>query len=349
MFTAAHLSGDSAIASDAVHLANDLIKLTETLYHQRRYQEAIEAGYIALDERPNSSTARRYLIRGLIQEEKWTEAVLQIERSQQYAPKREILYHWGFLERHRGDIPKAIHNYKKAKELGWTGFAINRELAYCYYRLEEYDKAAEHIKEASQYKVTNRFIVDLSAQIAIRRGDKETAQQALETLAIIDNPIYYFHRLSTFERVFGTNEAALEAAQKAVNEDLWSTPFGVLAQLADCQIESGQLEEARKSIKILNKRYPRIKNDVRQGLLCKLENHCGNYSDALRITKLITDKDGFIYKKLKLDALRGELSTSALSDNTRSEYKSEFVQLEEELQHIRIDEIVRALFDIEIE
>ncbi|GAG89774.1 unnamed protein product, partial [marine sediment metagenome] len=53
----------------------------------------------------------------------------------------------------------------------------------------------------------NRYIVDLNAQIAIRRHDKETAEAALNTLKVIDDPIYYYHRLSTYERAFGTLEA----------------------------------------------------------------------------------------------------------------------------------------------
>lgn len=349
MFTAASLSGNPAIASEAVHLANDLIKLTETLYHQRRYQEAIQTGYVALKERPQSLTARRYLIRGLIQEEKWTEALLQIQEFRKYAPHREILYHQGFLERHRGNIPEAINNYKKAEELGWTGSAINRELAYCHFRLEEYDPAADYIEKALRFPGVNRFIVDLSAQIAIRRRAKETAQQALDTLRLIDDPIYYYHRLSTFESAFGTPEAALDAAQKAVNEDKDSPPFGVLAQLANCQIESGHKKEARESLKILNRRYPKIKSDIRHSLLGKLENACKNFGETLRVSQYITDKDSISYKKLRHDALQGELATSALSDKTRIEYKAELVQLKEELQAIRIDEIVSTLFDINLE
>ena len=346
LFTAAHISRDNTLAIESIYLVNDLIKLTENLYHQRRYQEVIQTGRLALKERPQSLTARRYLIRGLIQEEQWGVAERQIQELRKYAPTREVFFHQGFLERHRGDIPKAITNYKSAKDLGWRGLAINRELAYCHFRLGEYDPAAEYIKEALKSPVTNRFIVDLNAQIAIRRHNKETAEAALNTLKVIDDPIYYYHRLSTYERAFGTPKAALEAAQTAVKEDN-EPPFGVLAQLTNCQIETGHLPEARETLSQINSRFSRIKNDIRQGLKCKLEIACKSFSEALITSKNINDKGSFIYKKLRRDALEGELATSALSDETRKEYESEFAQLDKELVAIQVDEIISLMFDIE--
>lgn len=346
LFTAARMSGDNTLARKTVHLANDLIKLTETLYHQRRYQEVIQTGRLALKERPKSLTARRYFIRGLIQEEQWGEAERQIQELRKYAPQRDVFYHQGFLERYRGDIPKAITNYKRAKDLGWRGLAINRELSYCHFRLGEYDPAAEYIKDALESQITNRFIVDLNAQIAIRRHDKETAEAALNTLKVIDDPIYYYHRLSTYERAFGSPKGALEAAQKAVNEDD-NPPFGILAQLANCQIECEYLPEARETLSRIDRRFHILKNDIRQSLKCKLEIACKHFGEALLVSQYINDKDSFIYKKLRRDALEGELVTSALSDETRKEYKSEFAQLDKELEAIKIDELLSLMFDIE--
>ena len=58
-------------------------------------------------------------------------------------------------------------------------------------------------------------MVDLDAQIAIARKDQDSAKKALDILEVIDDPVYYYHRLSTYERRFGTMDAALEAAKKA--------------------------------------------------------------------------------------------------------------------------------------
>ena len=346
LFTAASMSRDPSLLAESIHLVNDLIKLTETFYHQRRYQEVIETAHVTLKERPASITARRYLIRALIQEEQWGEAERQIQELRKYSPSRDVFFHQGFLERNRGNIPKAISNYKTAKDLGWRGLAINRELAFCHFRLGEYDPASDYIKEALKSPVANRFIVDLNAQIAIRKRDEQTAKAALDTLKVIDDPIYYYHRLSTYERAFGTPEAALEAVQQAFQETI-EPPFGVLAQLANCQIESGHLPEAQETLSQINRRFPRVKNDIRQGLKCKLEIACKNFSEALLTCKNINDKDSVIYKKLKRDALEGELATSALTDETRKQYKSELSKLDEELMSIQVDEIFSLMFDIE--
>ena len=48
LFRAATFAKNKSISSHAFHLASDLINLTESLYHLRRYNEALQVGYIAL-------------------------------------------------------------------------------------------------------------------------------------------------------------------------------------------------------------------------------------------------------------------------------------------------------------
>jgi tetratricopeptide (TPR) repeat protein len=346
MFKAASISGNLEIASRAVYLANDLIKLTETLYHQHRYSDAIQTGYLASKERPDSITARRFLIRALIQEENWTEAEKQIVIFKKYAPTREIFYLLGFLERRRNNIPQALNNYTEAKRLGWTGSAINRELAQCHFLLHDYDNAAKNIEEAIAIRSDDRYLVDLKVQIAIERHDQKTAKEALQTLESIDEPAFYLHRLSCYERIFGMPEKALDDAQKAFNS-LESPPFEILAQLSICQIELGQLHEARVSLALMNKSFPRIRSDVRYSIMCKLENAEGNFSEALRISQFIVNKKSDIYKKIRRDALHGELSVSALSDETRIEYQKELDILQEEIDKNIFEEIMLTIIQSE--
>jgi tetratricopeptide (TPR) repeat protein len=347
LFKAGYLCGDNTITASTLHFANDLIKLTETLYHQRKYIEAVDTGYLALSERPNSITARRYLIRGFIQEERWTEAEKQIEEFKKFAPNREILYHLGFLNRHRNRIPEAIKYYTQAKDRGWTGIAIRRELANCHFLLGEYTPAAEHIKEARDIRSDNRFVVDLDAQIAIARKDQPSAKNAIEILRVIDEPNYYYHRLSTYERRFGTMKDALIAAEKAAAECIDSPPFAVLVQLICCQIDSKKIPEARDTLKYLDKRYGRIKNDVRYSLRMKLEITDAAFAEAIRLSKFIEDKETDIYKGLIIDALTGELATSALTDDTRREYQTKLTALKAEVGEKQIEELLSLIFNAE--
>lgn len=330
LFRAARIAGDTKLASETVHLANDLIRLTETLYHARRYDDSIQTAYTALDERPDSITARQYLIRGLIQVGKWPEAEEEILDLKKYAPSRECLFLQGFLERHRGNIPQAITYYKSAKEQGWKGVALDRELAQCCFLIGDDDTAAEYIKNASKVQSDNPYILDISAQIAIRRQDKETAEQTLQTLELIDEKLFYFHRRSQFERAFGSLESALELSRKAVAcEDF--PPFHIMSYCAVCEIELNNIPEARALLKAIDERFPRVHHDIRYNLKCRLEIISENYSEALRLSGYIEDKDTFFYKKIRYDALNGELSTSALRDKTRQRYKAELAQLEEEI------------------
>lgn len=346
LFIAARLSGDLDLAKTTIHLSNDLIRLTETLYHQRKYKEAIETGYLALEERPNSITARRYLIRGLIQEERWPEAEKHIEEFKKYATRYEILYLKGFLSRHRSEIPDAIKYYRASKKLGWTGVSISRELAYCYFLNGDYDPAADYIREARELQSDNRFLVDLAAQIAIARHDRESAKEDLAILHVIDEPIYYYHRLSTYEREFGTSNKALEAAKKAAQCEA-NPPFPVLAQLMCCQMGSRDTEGARETSQILDKRFARVKHDIRQCLRCKLENIDGHFSEALRILKYVKNKEDIVYKKLQAEALKGELDGSALDDETRIQYQTELDTITSQLEDKAMEDLLLLIFGSE--
>lgn len=132
LFRAARLANDKVMEENAIYLASDLIKLTETLYHERRYREAVNNGYVAIDERPKSERARSYLIRALVQEESWEEAESQISELQRYAPVRNVLFLRGFLERKHNNIGPAIEAYESSKRAGRRDVAVNRELAQCY-------------------------------------------------------------------------------------------------------------------------------------------------------------------------------------------------------------------------
>ena len=49
------------------------------------------------------------------------------------------------------------------------------------------------------------------------------------------------------------------------------------------------------------------------------------------MSERITDKNTFFYKKIRYDALAGELRFSTLKDKTRTDYQDEVSRLEKEL------------------
>lgn len=330
MFRVALLANDREVAQSATHLANDLIRLTETYYHKRDYNEAEKCGLLAIDQRPDNASARSYLIRALIQQEKWKEAELQLGELQKYTPIREIYYLWGFLERKQGRLSTAIEYYKKALNAGRKGAAVNRELALCYYSNDNLDMASKYISEALKAHGDNPYVVDLWIQIAIKQGKESEARDALSRLKIIDDPLYYLHRLSKVEFSFGYTTQALEASRKAVNGS--NRPaFEMLVQLITCEIEDGNLDEAEKLLTQIDRKFGNIRRDIRVSLRCRYEIARGKYSEALAQSERIGDKNNFFYKKIRLDALRGELKYSALPDSLRNNYEKEVNQLEGEI------------------
>ncbi len=345
LFRAALWAKDMVTAGKAIHLSNDLIRITETHYHARKYRDAIAFGYAAIKERPESITPRMYLIRALIQEEKYPEAETQIDKLKKYAPLREVYFLKGFLERRRNRFSSAIASYKESERLGRKGVALSRELAFCYYIVGEQEEAIKYIEEALKRHGDNPYIVDLWAQIATQRKDENTARKALDRLELINKSLFYYHRLSRVELVFGNLPGALEAARTAVNFDD-TPPFEVISQLILCEIESGNLPEADELLQRLDRDYGHIRRDIRLALRCRLENNHGNYGNALTLSEQINDKTTVFWKKIRRDALSGELQASALKDSVRATYEEELSSLETELKDILTEQFAPSELDI---
>ncbi len=339
LFRAALWAKDKGMAAKVIHLSNDLIRMTETQYHARDYRHAIDFGYAAIKERPESVIGRSYLIRALIQEEKYEEAGNQIDELRKYALPREVYFLKGFLERRRSKFPLAINAYKEAERLGRTGAAINRELAFCYYIIGDQENAMKYIEEALRIHGDSPYVVDLWAQIATRKRDENSARKALDRLELINKSLFYFHRLSRVEFVFGNLPEALKAARIALNyED--NPPFEVIAQLVYCEIESGNHQEANSLLQRLEKDHGHIRKDIRFALSCRHETKQGNFSNALGLSEQINDKGAIFWKKLRRDALSGELQASALKDSIRAKYEEELSSLEIELQAIKVEQFI---------
>jgi hypothetical protein len=70
------------------------------------------------------------------------------------------------------------------------------------------------------------------------------------------------------------------------------------------------------------------------GLRCRLEIKKGRFGEALAQTERIHDKESIFYKKIRRDALSGELNCSALTDTARAAYEAELAKLNDELAGI---------------
>ncbi len=337
LFRAARWARDIELSDKAIHISNDLIRLTENSYHAGQYKDTIKYAGAALDERPNSITARNFLIRALIHEERWRQAEEEIKRFEKVAGYRDILFLKGFLERKRQNIPAAIDFYEKAEKAGRRGVAIKRELGHCYYLNKNPDKAMAYIADAVDQHGDNIYIVDLWTQIAISKKDEVLITKALNRLEILDAGRYNY-RLSRYKYSQGQFPDALSAAKRAVELSA-RMRFEVQAQLVYCDIELKHYDDAEKLLNIIDKSYQDTRADIRIALRCRLEIARGRFARALDLCDRVTNKDSFYYKKIRHDALVGEVKTSALKDSVRQEYMREIAVLEGEVRDAQIEDI----------
>lgn len=164
----------------------------------------------------------------------------------------------------------------------------------------------------------------------MQRGDEESARKALSRLEVLDNPFYYKHRLSRVELTFGHLPEALAAAREAVQGS--KAPFEALANLIYCEVKSSNLTEAAALLDKLDSQFGNLRRDIRVALRCSFEVARGNYSDALLQSDRIVDKHTIFYKRIRYDALVGEVRHSALTDEIREKYSSEADALLEEFR-----------------
>ena len=338
LFRAANLSKNSELADNTIHLISDVIRLTEEYYHDREYDQAIMCGRSALYERPDSITARSYLIRSLIQKEQWIEADRELTELMRYAPIRDVYSLRGFMERRQGNCSAAISAYEDARRAGKKGAGISRELSQCYFLAGDLEKANHYLNDALDRHGDNRYVVDLWAQIATRRGDEENARKALARLEVIDRPIYYYYRKSRIELQFGNFQEAQSAISKALKENS-HPPFAVMAQAALCEMEVGNIHEASNILGHLDTAYGDIRRDIRTGLRCRLELMQGNFQDALYLSERIQDKQTQFYRSIRYKALLNLLDDEIAQFESKDLYQREYNVLKNEFSDYSIFDI----------
>lgn len=342
LFKAASLAKDQKIKDRAVRLSSDLIKLTETLYHKQRYAEASACGFEAVRERPDSIKARSFLIRALIKEERYSDAEQEIQKFRQHHQQNlaDSFFLLGFLNRNRSQISEAIAYYRDAERFGRKDIALLRELALCYFLKGNLDLADQYINRAREERDGNSYVIDLWAKIATYRRDEQEARRAIEQLKDI-NPLFYYHRLSCTEFAFGNLEEAQRAAEFAKGlED--SPPFEILAQLINCKLALGKenplnLQQAELLINEIDNKFSRTRKDIRTTLKCRLQINLGHFREALNLSEKISNKGTYYYKKIRRDAINGELQVSALDDTVRQQYERELQLLNDELKNTEDD------------
>jgi tetratricopeptide (TPR) repeat protein len=312
----------------AYALLADWLRLAQDFYHQRNYEKALDFATTAYMETPGHE-ALSWIIRSKIKLGKFPEALSDIGVMRTLGQIRDAHFLRGFLERNRGEYRAAITHYEQARQAGWRGLALERDLAECYFQVGNLERAAAYIEAAQSRQSDNPYVLSLRIKIACRQFDEETARSLLPLLEQVDSATFAAHRRSMVELTFGNIVAAREYALKAVQVTS-RPPAEALANLAHCQILMDQPAQAIQTLDRLESLYGQRWSDVLNSLRARAAIAELRYEDAWAFCNLLI-RDSAVHKRLKSDALRGWLESVYLPPEERLQKERMLAELESQL------------------
>lgn len=327
LFRLAFYLKDSVASNSGIKLNSDYIKMLESTYHQRKYKDAIKLGYEALKYTPEDATTRTFLIKALIQDERWEAAQEQINDLYPTDDYKNVYFLQGFLERKRGRIKPAIEAYKESEKHKRKGFALHRELSHCYLMSGDLILANTYIQKALDIQPNNDQVIDMAAKVAIKSGDEAKAKEYIDRLELLDTPEHYNLRLSVFHMTFNRNDPALYAAREAVKyggDRFFSGRVQLIKSLTKCK----ELGEAEKQMSALNSDFSKTKNDVRLSLESMLSLEKGDARSALKLTEKFHDRNCRQYNGIRKACLGKLITDTSISYDVRKKYKEELGALD---------------------
>ena len=331
---------DKEAIRKGITLKSDFIKMLEQAYHQREFKKAIEYGLQAIQESPENEKARSFLIRSMIQLEKWDLAIEQIDAMDGVFELRNVYFLEGFLERKRGQIREAIFAFTEAEKNGRSGSDIARELAHCYLLQEDLLPAEKYINKALSTQADDSHIVDLATKIAIKKEDEELAKKRLYSLKILDESEYYYLRESTFHYTFKRFNDSKKSAEKSI-EFGGKRFFSGHVQYIKSLIKNQDFLDAEKALNLLDSQFKDNKNDVRLTLRCSLFMENSEFKKAYETTKRMINKKSSQYKTIRKKCLLNLVKNVSITYNERQEYKKELASFSSlhELDELAIIEL----------
>lgn len=326
LFRLAFYLSDSEASNSGIKLNSDYIKMLESTYHQRKYKDAIKLGYEALKYTPEDVTTRTFLIKALIQDERWEAAQEQIDDLYPTDDYKNVYFLQGFLERKRGRIQQAIEAYKESEKHRRKGFALHRELSHCYLMIGDLPLADTYIEKALDIQPNNDQVIDMAAKVSIKREDEPKAKEYLDRLELLDTPEHYNLRLSVFHMTFIRHDLALSAAKEAVKyggDRFFSGRVQLIKSLTKCK----EFDEAKKQMSALNSDFSKTKNDVRLSLESMLSLEQEDAGSALKLTEKFHDKNCLQYKGIRKACLGKLITDTSINYDIRKKYKEELEAL----------------------
>lgn len=172
---------------------------------------------------------------------------------------KDTYYLEGFrlLKRHK--YKDAIKAFNQAILSGDTSIPTYRDLAECYYQINEIGLAQSQIDiimSSGKRKINNAFILDLASKIAISQGEFDKARDLLAKQSLVDHVENVDHRKATYEMKRSNYPRAFEHATNACNGERALPQMHLLRMNIAIHLKDWKtVEEEYKKIKELYKYY----------------------------------------------------------------------------------------------
>lgn len=237
-------------------------ELTETmiasmwdLYNHREYDEAYDVASGILDAYPENVDAKYMQALCCIRNEKYSEAK-KIIKSLQNEDLENYRYYYalGRIEKYSEHYEKAIGLFLEALEKKRRHCSSLREIAECYYYLNDLKQAHKYIDRAKEIDEDNVWTVLLECRILSKEGNNELALESIgkESLLIDDPSQILFRKGRIYDEMNDSREAikcyesALKYNSKQYDARLCLLHHNLSNDDVDCIDEINKLEKILK-------------------------------------------------------------------------------------------------------
>lgn len=297
-----------------------LHRLAQECYHKKEWDKAIQYAERTLQLDRKRWDVRSIRFKALVQQAQWEEAEIALTEIER-AGDRQFFYLKGFMLRKMRKHTDAIKAFQSALDIGDRSNAVYRDYAECLYRCGHLKEAINKLNMVLERDTENKYVLDLMIRICLdyRILDKEKAEEYLNTLEKVDiDERFIHHRKASLMQRKGQYQEALIEAEAACRTQY--SPFEAYAQKIDILIEIHQIDEAKREIEELTRRFPRHQQDVRHGLRCKILLREQKWREAQTVWNMIEEKKEPVnrYHLMRILELKSEDNSINLSERSQA-------------------------------
>lgn len=269
IISAIEANADNTSFAAAFLLPSHYVWLAKRNYDQRRFEECIRLGKLALRGASRLSSAAfiaacRFMCLAaarLGDGETFDEGIGRLRgRANDPLAKSNVAFLRGFNARMHGNLPQAETHFREAYSLSNGNISAAREIAAISLVRRNLGAAEEFARRALAYAPTNPYLVDILISVLIRKlgrsaaGNPEVRElfDRLERVGDEDGRSFYTTRRAELEHLWGDNALA----RKLIDEAIHKTPsiFDAHRIRAEILLKEGNSSKAGEDISWMRER-----------------------------------------------------------------------------------------------